>query len=155
MNVMATLNSSFPGSSHLGTRNGESRDVRLILPQALRVERPFCCKLMNANFVFPRPQPGLPRPRPARAAKWSSPPPSSNLAGSRDSNALRASILDTALELGIGSNSVVTNWMFSNPLMEEPEDAVSLLLFFFRVNYSRAPQVSLVAHCSVCQPTMG
>ena len=112
---------------------------------------------MNTNFVFPRPQPGVARPRPARAAKWSSPPPSSssNLAGSRDSNALRASILDTALELGIGSSSVVTNWMFNNPLMEEPEDAVSLLLFFFRVNHSRAPQVGLVAHCSACQPTMG
>ena len=92
---------------------------------------------MNANFVFPRPQLGIPRPRPARAAKWSSSsPPPSNLAGSRDSNALRASILDTALELGIGSNSLVTDWMFNNPLMEEPEDAVSLLCsykFYFRV----------------------
>lgn len=85
---------------------------------------------MNANFVFPRPQTGVPRPRPARAAKWSSPSPPSNLASSRDSNALRASILDTALELGIGNNSLVTDWMFNNPLMEEPEDAVSLCVVF-------------------------
>jgi hypothetical protein len=116
----------------------ESRDVRLVPyrdPLAARseigaVERPF---LMNANFVFPRPHPqsGLPRPRPARAAKWSSPSSLSNLASSRNSNALRASILDTALELGIGTNSLVTDWMFNNPLLEEPDDAVSLFYLFF------------------------
>ena len=87
---------------------------------------------MNANFVFPRPQPGVARPRPARAAKWSSPSPPSNLASSRDSNALRASILDTALELGVGSNPLVTDWMFNNPLMEEPEDAVSPFFIFHK-----------------------
>jgi hypothetical protein len=100
---------------------------------------------MNTNFVFPRPQSGVSRPRPARAAKWSSPSAPSNLASSRNSNALRASILHTALELGIGTNSVVTDWMFSNPLMEEPEDAVSPFVIFiqvlFRVNYSRALQM--------------
>ena len=85
---------------------------------------------MNANFVFPRSQ-GVPRPRPARAAKWSSPSsPPSNLASSRDSNSLRASILDTALELGIGTNSLVTDWVFNNPLLEEPEDAVSPFVIF-------------------------
>lgn len=84
---------------------------------------------MNANFVFPRPQPQAPRPRPARAAKWSSSSSPSIQAASRDSNALRASILDTALELGIGTNSLVTDWMFNNPLIEEPENAVSLVVF--------------------------
>ena len=88
---------------------------------------------MNANFVFPRPQPGVPRPRPAQAAKWSPPPPPSNLASSRDSNALRASILDTALELGIGSNPLVTDWMFNNPVIEEPEDAVSIFIILHTV----------------------
>ena len=91
---------------------------------------------MNANFVFPRPQPGVARPRPARAAKWSSPSPPSNLASSRDSNALRASILDTALELGVGSNPLVTDWMFNNPLMEEPEDAVSPFVIIIKVLFS-------------------
>ena len=114
---------------------------------------------MNTNFVFPRPQAqsGVPRPRPARAAKWSSPSPPSNLASSRNSNALRASILHTALELGIGTNSVVTDWMFSNPLVEEPEDTVSRFVIFiqvlFRVNYSRA--TANVAQLHVCQRTTG
>ena len=34
---------------------------------------------------------------------------------------LRASILDTALELGIGTNSTVANWIF-NPVTEGEED---------------------------------
>ena len=34
---------------------------------------------------------------------------------------LRASILDTALELGVGSSSTVTNWIF-NPVDEVDED---------------------------------
>ena len=34
---------------------------------------------------------------------------------------LRASILDTALELGIGANSTVAHWMF-NPVSEADED---------------------------------
>lgn len=76
---------------------------------------------MNTNFVFPRPQPSALRPRPAQAAKLSSSLSSPNLAGSRDSNALRASILDVALELGIGSNPLVTDWMFNNALQEEDE----------------------------------
>lgn len=81
---------------------------------------------MNANFSFPRPQLPTPRPRTAQAANSSSSP---NLAGSRDSDALRASILDVALELGIGSSSL-TDWMFNNTLEEEPEDAVSLSFFY-------------------------
>ena len=41
---------------------------------------------------------------------------------SRDSNSLRASVLDAALELGIGSNSLVADWMFNNAVMEEEGD---------------------------------
>ncbi|KAF8811327.1 hypothetical protein BYT27DRAFT_7253035 [Phlegmacium glaucopus] len=72
---------------------------------------------MNPNFAFPRPQPAVPRPALAAKSPWSP-----DLAGSRESNALRASILDTALELGIGGNSLVADWMFNNPLVEEPEE---------------------------------
>ena len=79
---------------------------------------------MNANFTFPRPQPAVPRPTPA--AIPSSPSALLDLAGSRTSNALRASILDTALELGIGSNSLVADWMFNDPVIEEVEEEVSL-----------------------------
>ncbi|KAJ3490086.1 hypothetical protein NLI96_g1670 [Meripilus lineatus] len=39
---------------------------------------------------------------------------------------LRASILDTALELGIGSSSTVANWIF-NPVEEADEDVESVL----------------------------
>ncbi|PCH34765.1 hypothetical protein WOLCODRAFT_27443 [Wolfiporia cocos MD-104 SS10] len=42
---------------------------------------------------------------------------------SRDSG-LRASILESALQLGVGSNCTVTKWMF-NPVAEEEEDADS------------------------------
>jgi hypothetical protein len=47
-------------------------------------------------------------------------PPPSDVA-KRDSNALRASVLETALELGFGSNNTVANWIFNNPLEEEEE----------------------------------
>ncbi|KIJ67317.1 hypothetical protein HYDPIDRAFT_25783 [Hydnomerulius pinastri MD-312] len=40
----------------------------------------------------------------------------------RNSNAVRASVLETALELGITQNSTVANWIFNNPMEEEPED---------------------------------
>ena len=40
----------------------------------------------------------------------------------RDSNVVRASVLETALELGFGQNSTVANWIFNNPLSEEAED---------------------------------
>ena len=130
----------------------ESRDVRLLLPPPLAVidvcvGHPF---LMNTNYVFPRPQPGAPRvrppSRPPRVVKWApslpSSAPSNNLAGSRrDSNALRASIYDTALELGIGSNSLVTNWMFDGPLLEEPEAPVSLFVIFLTSFIFAVPQV--------------
>ncbi|PPQ69926.1 hypothetical protein CVT26_013251 [Gymnopilus dilepis] len=41
---------------------------------------------------------------------------------SRESNALRASVLDAALELGIGTNPLVADWMFNNALKEEDEE---------------------------------
>lgn len=40
----------------------------------------------------------------------------------RNSNAVRASVLETALELGFTQNSTVADWIFNNPLSEEPED---------------------------------
>jgi hypothetical protein len=40
----------------------------------------------------------------------------------RNSNVVRASVLETALELGFGQNSTVANWIFNNPLSEEAED---------------------------------
>ncbi|KAL4071914.1 hypothetical protein J3A83DRAFT_4516096 [Scleroderma citrinum] len=40
----------------------------------------------------------------------------------RDSSAVRASVLQTALELGIAQNSTVANWIFNSPLKEEPEE---------------------------------
>jgi len=58
------------------------------------------------------PQPRIPRPPRPGTGKGSN---------SRNSNALRASVLDVALELGIGSSSLVTNWMFDNSLQEEEE----------------------------------
>ncbi|KAH7886751.1 hypothetical protein F5I97DRAFT_1045041 [Phlebopus sp. FC_14] len=44
----------------------------------------------------------------------------------RDSNAVRASVLETALELGIAQNSTVANWIFNTPLAEVPEDVLEL-----------------------------
>lgn len=49
----------------------------------------------------------IPRPRPMPVEKRES--------------MLRASILDTALELGVGSSSTVANWIF-NPVNEADED---------------------------------
>jgi hypothetical protein len=71
---------------------------------------------MNANFTFPRQPAAIPRPRPAAT---------SAAGADRDSNALRASVLDTALQLGIGSNSTIANWMFNNVLEEEEEEVSS------------------------------
>ncbi|KAF6745659.1 hypothetical protein DFP72DRAFT_1091147 [Ephemerocybe angulata] len=84
---------------------------------------------VNANFAFPgpsRPPPsafsggtnlnttGRPRLRPAK-------PGTSGSAGPRESNALRASVLDVAMELGITSGNGVAEWMFSNIVVEEEE----------------------------------
>ncbi|KAH9475032.1 hypothetical protein JR316_0012134 [Psilocybe cubensis] len=70
---------------------------------------------MNTSFTFPKPQAAVPRQQLPRPAGSSQP-------NARESNALRASVLDAALELGIGSNSLVTDWMFNNPLAEEDEE---------------------------------
>ncbi len=51
----------------------------------------------------------------------SSPIPRTRVIEKREST-LRASILDTALELGVGSSRTVANWIF-NPVEEEDEDA--------------------------------
>ncbi|KAG8215843.1 hypothetical protein J3R82DRAFT_7786 [Butyriboletus roseoflavus] len=40
----------------------------------------------------------------------------------RNSNVVRASVLETALELGFGQNTTVADWIFNNPLLEEPEE---------------------------------
>ncbi|KAH7920319.1 hypothetical protein BV22DRAFT_1198980 [Leucogyrophana mollusca] len=40
----------------------------------------------------------------------------------RDSSLVRASVLETALELGVAHNSTVANWIFNNPLAEAPEE---------------------------------
>ncbi|KAJ6468418.1 hypothetical protein C8R45DRAFT_470424 [Mycena sanguinolenta] len=69
---------------------------------------------MNADFTFPpRPKP-VPRPQPVQQ----SPTEPVN----RDSNALRASVLDVALALGLGTNDGVAKWMFNNAVEEEEED---------------------------------
>jgi len=50
-------------------------------------------------------------------------PGNSNL--NRDSNAVRASVFETALELGITPDSTVANWIFNAPLegqIEEEEE---------------------------------
>ncbi|KAJ6630998.1 hypothetical protein B0H10DRAFT_702776 [Mycena sp. CBHHK59/15] len=68
--------------------------------------------LMDANFTFPV----RPKPSPRPAAQTPTEPVN------RESNALRASVLDVALELGIAANGGVANWMFNNTLEEEDED---------------------------------
>ena len=40
----------------------------------------------------------------------------------RNSNVVRASVLESALALGFGQNSTVADWIFNNPLSEEAED---------------------------------
>ncbi|KAJ2919055.1 hypothetical protein MD484_g1295, partial [Candolleomyces efflorescens] len=66
---------------------------------------------MDSSFTFPPYQPPAPRTRTA--------PPSS---GPRKSNALRASVLDAALQLGLTNDSLVAEWMFSNTVQEEDEE---------------------------------
>ncbi|KAF7295199.1 hypothetical protein MIND_01058700 [Mycena indigotica] len=68
---------------------------------------------MDPNFTFPRQRPqAMPRPPPAE-------PPSEPV--NRESNALRASVLDAALQLGLGS-SKMANWMLNNTLAEDEEE---------------------------------
>ena len=79
---------------------------------------------MDPNFSFPRrprppPPPGTRPSRPLVAN--TSPTTTTTQTSNRESNALRASVLDAALLLGVGSNSTVTNWMFNNTTQEEDE----------------------------------
>lgn len=53
------------------------------------------------------------RRRPTRVRRGDAP---------RDSNLIRASVLETALELGFGQNTTVADWIFNNPLSEEAEE---------------------------------
>lgn len=91
---------------------------------------------MNTGFVFPPPQ-TVPTARPPRPQK------PGDAQASRDSNLLRASVLDVALELGIGSSSVVADWMFNNAVQEEDEIEVrmrflrSLVIFWDYVGTSQ------------------
>ncbi|RXW22063.1 hypothetical protein EST38_g3776, partial [Candolleomyces aberdarensis] len=66
---------------------------------------------MDANFAFPPYQPPVAR---ARKAGGNS--------GPRQSSALRASVLDAALQLGLTNNSLVAEWMFNNAVQEEDEE---------------------------------
>lgn len=76
---------------------------------------------MDANFTFPaRPGP-VPRPQPAHAP--SEPP-------NRESNAIRASVLDAALQLGFGANGGLANWMSNNAVDEEEEDDEASLISY-------------------------
>jgi hypothetical protein len=45
-----------------------------------------------------------------------------------DSNLVRASVLETAMELGVGHNSTVANWIFNSPLTEESEELEDISL---------------------------
>lgn len=81
---------------------------------------------MNANFVFPAKQ--VPTLRPQKLEDGTS-------HISRDSNTLRQSVLDAALQLGIGSNSLVADWMFNNAVHEEDENEVCMnFQFSFRMS---------------------
>ncbi|KAF8962875.1 hypothetical protein BDZ97DRAFT_1076161 [Flammula alnicola] len=73
---------------------------------------------MNAQFTFPPPQAPTPRPGPGHKSGETA------QTNSRESNGLRASVLDAALELGLVSNPLVADWMFNNTLAEEDEGEV-------------------------------
>jgi hypothetical protein len=95
---------------------------------------------MNANFTFPRQRAPIPRPALAHTANHTTSSKAEPSDANRESNALRASVLDAALQLGIGHNSTVTNWMFNNTLEEEDEEVSSMrpLLytdFFILITY--------------------
>ncbi|KAI0029693.1 hypothetical protein K488DRAFT_88476 [Vararia minispora EC-137] len=63
--------------------------------------------------------PPAPQRRPLKT-----PPPDQT----RDSNALRASVLDAALAIGIGSSRVVENWMFNTVNEEDEEEGEESIL---------------------------
>ncbi|KAL1742975.1 hypothetical protein HDZ31DRAFT_41994 [Schizophyllum fasciatum] len=80
---------------------------------------------MNSNFTFPPRAPPSLRTDTEKPGDMERPPSTSADAASRDSNLVRASILDAAMDLGFGSNATVAKWMFENQLEEEEEEAIS------------------------------
>jgi hypothetical protein len=74
-----------------------------------------------SSFNFKQPGVGVgagharPRPRPNKVGA----------SGPRDSSAVRASVFEVAMDLGITSNNLVAEWMFSNTLQEEDEVSVN------------------------------
>jgi hypothetical protein len=104
---------------------------------------------MDPTFTFPRLKPAIPRPQAPVASQGES----------RESNALRASVLDAALELGLANNSVVADWMFNNTLQEEEEEeeieVCSSLCVIHQsltaIIYHRSPFLRLALH-TVHQP---
>lgn len=71
---------------------------------------------MDPDFLFPRTQNPIPRPPRAHATNSRA---DIGDGDKRDSNALRASVLDVVLQLGLGTNKKVAEWMFNNPVEEE------------------------------------
>jgi hypothetical protein len=69
------------------------------------------------------------------------------VASSRDSNALRASVLDVALELGIGTSRAVENLIFDS-ILEEDEVSfpVALPAFSFLCLIHRVPSFAFFHH---------
>lgn len=53
-----------------------------------------------------------PRPRPPKSSTSDAP---------RESGALRTSVWETVLQLGLGMNPIVADWIFDNQLAEEGE----------------------------------
>ncbi len=58
--------------------------------------------------------PGAPFARPRTA-------PTRNKSIKRDSNALRASVLDVAMQIGMGENGAVMDWVYNNSVHEDEE----------------------------------
>lgn len=66
-----------------------------------------------------------PRPRPPKSSTSDAP---------RESGALRTSVWETVLQLGLGMNPIVADWIFDNQLAEEGEVRT---IFDFRFPKSR------------------
>jgi hypothetical protein len=63
--------------------------------------------------------PGAPFARPRTAS-------SRNVSIKRGSNSLRASVLDVAMQIGLGTNGAVTDWVYKNSVHEDEEVRQSL-----------------------------
>ena len=86
----------------------------LSLFQVSRLLSPFTSQAMASPALVGA------RPQRARAPTYS-----------RDSNALRASVLDVALQLGVGTSRAVENLIFDSFLEEDEEEEVSLYYAHF------------------------